>query len=57
MSRYSHQYLIAVTVENEEKDPAKVTLAEMVVALERRTADIYRYDGLEAFSHNDTEEI
>ncbi len=57
MARYSHQFLIALTVENEEKDPDKVTERELIDALARRSNDIFRHDGIEAFEHNDTEEI
>ena len=57
MARYSHQFLLAVTVETAEKDPDKVTELELLRALHRRSDDIINHDGLEAFSHNDTEEI
>ena len=57
MAEFSHQYLIAVTVVNSQKDPDKVSCRELMDALERRVQDIYEHDGHEAFSHNDTEEI
>lgn len=57
MANYSHQFLIAITVENGNPDPEKVTLKELQWALTYRTTDIARHDGLEAFQHNDTEEI
>jgi hypothetical protein len=55
--RYSHQFLIAVTVESTQKDPEKVPIRELVEALSRRTSDIIRTDGREAFGHNDTEQV
>ena len=57
MPRYSHQYLIAITVESDEKDPDKVPYNELLAALVRRMGDVVEHDGIEAFSHNDTEEI
>jgi len=59
MSHYSHQFLIAVTVENDEADPHKVTEEELLEALYRRTKDIHGPggDGIEAFGHADTAEI
>ena len=58
MSRYSHQFLISVTVESDEKDPDKLTRDELERALYDRTKDIHGPggDGIEAFQHNDTEE-
>jgi len=57
VKRYSHQFLIAVTVVNDQKDPDKVTEEELERALYERTKDIHTHDGIEAFSHNDTAEI
>lgn len=58
MLRYSHQYLIAVTVESDEPDPDKVPMREMMDGLKRRVCDIALDDnGREAFGHNDTDEI
>ena len=57
MARYSHQYLIAVTVETGDPDPAATTLPALAAAVARRLGDIILHDGAEAFSHNDTEEL
>ena len=57
MPRYSHQYLIAVTVESDTADPHEVPIRELMDGLQRRACDIALHDGREAFSHNDTEEI
>jgi len=57
MPRFSHQYLIAVTVETDEPDPDKVGDAELAAAVARRLEDIILHDGAEAFSHNDTCEV
>lgn len=57
MTQYSHQFLIAVTVQNDKKDPAEVTERELIDALACRSNDIFRHDGIEAFQHNDTEEV
>ena len=55
--RYSHQFLIAVTVESAHADPDALTEKDLTTALAARFADILEHDGIEAFSHNDTEEI
>lgn len=57
MTRYSHQYLIAVAVESEEPDPDKVPVAERIAAVARRLSDIVLYDKAEAFAWNDTAEV
>lgn len=57
MARYSHQYLVAVTVENAQKDPDWVSEGELAAALARRLSEVILHDGKEAFSFNDTEEI
>ena len=57
MTLYSHQYLIAVTVENDKADHEQVSCRELMDALEKRTREIHEHDGHEAFSHSDTEEI
>ena len=57
LTRYSHQFLIAVTVESVAKDPDKVALRELLEALSRRTGDILEHDKREAFGHQDTEEL
>lgn len=57
MPRYSHQYLIAVTVESDTADPHEVPIRELMDGLQRRACDIALHDGREAFSPNDTEEI
>ena len=57
MKRYSHQFLIAFTVESGEEDPWMVGEAKLAAGLTRRLADILEHDGLEAYEHNDTEEI
>jgi hypothetical protein len=57
VARFSHQYLVAVTVETDEADPDKVCLRMMIAALARRLEDVILHDGREAFSHNDTDEI
>ena len=54
---FSHQYLIAVTVETEQADPDKVSEAALTAAVAGRLADIILHDGREAFSHNDTHEM
>ena len=56
-TRYSHQFLIAVTVETTTADPHAVPISELHSALAGRTNDIYSHDRREAFGHNDTEEI
>lgn len=57
MEKYSHQYLIAFTIENEEKDHEKIPYNDLLAGLVRRMGDIVEHDGIEAFQHNDTEEI
>lgn len=57
MPRYSHQYLIALTVESDTADPHEVPLRELMEGLRRRASDIELHDGREAFGHNDTEEV
>ena len=54
---YSHQYLIAVTVESDEPDPEVVSWEKMAAAVARRLEDIILHDRSEAFQHNDTEEV
>jgi hypothetical protein len=55
--KFSHQYLIAVTVETDEPDPHQVSVAEMAASVARRLEDILLHDKEEAFLHNDTEEL
>lgn len=55
--RFSHQYLIAVTVETDEPDPDKVSSDELAAAVARRLEDIILHDKSEAFSWNDTAEV
>jgi hypothetical protein len=57
MARYSHQYLIAVTVESNEPDPELVPWEKKAAAVSRRLEDIILHDRDEAFQHNDTEEV
>ena len=54
---YSHQYLIAVTVNSDEPDPSRVTEKALAAAVACRLQDIILHDGREAFQHNDTEEV
>jgi hypothetical protein len=56
MPRFSHQYLIAVTVESDERNPDRVPWEQMAGAVARRLEDIILHDREEAFQHNDTEE-
>jgi len=57
MPRYSHQYLIAVTVESDDPNPNNVSETELISALHARVKDIVNHDGIEAFGHNDTDEV
>jgi hypothetical protein len=57
MTRYSHQFLIAFTVENEVENWNYINEKELVVGLAKRLAEIIEHDGIEAFQHNDTEEV
>ena len=57
MPRFSHQFLIAFTVETDDPDWENLTEKELTAGVARRLEDIILHDGLEAFQHNDTAEI
>lgn len=57
MKKYSHQFLVALTVETEEGDPAEISEKRLITELALRLVDIVAHDGIEAFQHNGTEEV
>ena len=57
MPRYSHQFLIAITVESGEKDPDNVPPEVLIAGVASRLEQIILHDRSEAFQHNDTEQI
>jgi len=57
VSRYSHQFLMAVTVCSEEEDFERIPFREKFGALMRRSEDIILHDRDEAFQLCDTEEV
>jgi hypothetical protein len=63
-SKWSHQYVVAITVESKQADPHEVPLEILVAALARRIAEIIGPtedglpgDGREAFQPTDTTAI
>jgi hypothetical protein len=58
MTQYSHQFLVAFTIETSEEETSRLSKRELLMALRLRGDDIEQDEaGREAFQHNDTEEI
>jgi hypothetical protein len=54
---YSHQFLIAFTVESDEPDPDKLSEQVLTAGVAARLEQIILHDGIEAFRHADTAEV